>query len=506
MIQGNAALELLERNVDQRPDKTVYICGDRTLSFRELDEHSKNFVRILRDKKVNPGERVLIVLPNVFAFPVAFLGCLLSGVVATAANSALNKESYEYILHDCGARLLVTHPDLAEPVAAANGNIEVLYCDKHGLFEYPATSPAAWKPYQPKEKDLAYMLYTSGSTGNPKGVPHRHQDLLFSCELLGVALLNITADDLIFCTSQFSFTYNLIFGIAYPLFFGAAAILHPARPDAKTVLDILKNRKPTVFASIPSMYAQLILSCTENSLSFPMRLCYSSGESLPAAVFEEWKRLSGLELIEGIGSTESTSAYISNRPGNARPGSAGQPVPGYDVRIVDDEGNTVLSGIEGILHVKGPTIAPYYWNLPRKSAVSMGADGYFRTGDLFVENDGFYYYRGRSDDRIKSGACWVSPVLIENALLSHPSVAECAVASIHIGTLGKPGAFVVLAPGVAIQPELTRELREHLRARLPEHMLPARYEFVSDLPHTPTGKIQRFRLGDSNTPAENSPS
>lgn len=500
VIHGNTALELLERNVDQRPDKTVYLSGDRSLSFRELDEHGKNFGRILHDKKVNPGDRALIVLPNAFAFPVAFLGCLLSGVVAVAANSALNKESYEYILKDCGARLLVTHPGLAEPVAAASGNIEVLYCDEHGLFECPATSPLAWKPYQPAEEDLAYMLYTSGSTGKPKGVPHRHQDLLFSCKLLGAALLNITSDDLIFCTSQFSFTYNLIFGIAYPLFFGAAAILHPARLDAQTVLGILQNRKPAVFASIPSMYAQLILSCTDNSLSFPMRLCYSSGELLPAAVFEEWKRLTGLELIEGIGSTESTSAYISNRPGNARPGSAGQLVPGYTVRIVDDEGNPVPPGTEGILHVKGPTIAPYYWNLPEQSAVSMGADGYFRTGDLFVEKNGFYYYRGRSDDRIKTGACWVSPVLVENALLSHPSVAECAVAAIKIGTLSKPGAFVILAPGVAIKPELTRELREHLRARLPEHMLPAHFEFVSDLPRTPTGKIQRFRLGNPNKP------
>lgn len=500
MIRGNAALELLKRNMDQRPDKTVYICGDRSLSFRELDEQSRNFVRILYDKKVHPGDRVLIVLPNDFAFPVAFLGCLLSGVIAVAANTALNKESYEYILQDCGARLLITHPGLAEPVAAAGGTIEVLYCTEHGLFACPAPSPLDWKPYQPIEKDLAYMLYTSGSTGKPKGVPHRHQDLLFSCKLLGAALLNITPDDLIFCTSQFSFTYNLIFGIAYPLFFGAAAILHPARHDVKTVLAILKNRKPTVFASIPSIYAQLILSCTDNSLGFPMRLCYSSGESLPAAVFEEWKKLSGLELIEGIGSTESTSSYISNRPGNARPGSAGQQVPGYEVRIVDDAGNTVPPGTEGVLHVKGPTIAPYYWNLPEKSAASMGADGYFRTGDLFVENNGFYYYRGRSDDRIKTGACWVSPVLVEDALLSHPSVAECAVASITIGTFSKPGAFVILAPGVAIQPELTRALREHLRARLPEHMLPVRFEFVSELPRTSTGKIQRFRLGNSNKP------
>jgi len=408
MIHGNAALELLKRNVDQRPDKTVYICGDRSLSHRELDEQSKNFVQILRDKQLQHGDRVLIVLPNDFAFPVAFLGCLLSGVIAVAANTALNKEHYAHILQDCGARLMVTHPGLAEPVAAASGNIEVLYCDKHGLFASPAASLGAGGAYQPEKNDLAYMLYTSGSTGKPKGVPHRHQDLLFSCELLGAALLNITTDDLIFCTSQFSFTYNLIFGIAYPLYFGAAAILHPARPDVKTVLDILKNQRPTVFASIPSMYAQLILSCTENSLSFPMRLCYSSGESLPAAMFEEWKRLSGLEPIEGIGSTESTSSYISNRPGNARPGSAGQPVPGYEIRIVDEAGNAVPPGTEGVLHAKGPTIAPYYWNLPEKSAASMGADGYFRTGDLFVEENGFYYYRGRSDDRIKAGACWVT--------------------------------------------------------------------------------------------------
>jgi benzoate-CoA ligase len=493
MSSVNAALELLARNLDRHPGKIAYYCGESSISYLELDEACRRFALLLVERKITPGERVLIVLPDSFAFPVAFLGCLLAGVVAVAASTALREEDFAHILQDSDARLLVTHPELSAPRAAA-GSCDVILCNDQGFFEFPAGTAAGWSPYRPADATIAYMLYSSGSTGKPKGIPHRHRDLLLPCELVGSAILGITTNDVLFSASKFSFAYGLINSLAFPLFFGATAIIHPAKPEPSAILNIILNRRPTIFFSVPTIYAQLILSCAATELILPMRICYSAGESLSSAIFDEWQRLTGLELIDGIGSTEMSYTYISNRPGQARSGSTGQPVPGYCLRLVDENDNDVPSGIEGDLLVKGDTMAPFYWKLPGKSAETMLADGFCRTGDVFAELDGFYYHRGRSDDMIKAGAHWVSPVLVEDALLSHPAVAECAVAAVSAGALVKPGAFVILAPGTVQTPGLVRELREHLMARIPDYMCPARIKFVEDLPRTANGKIQRYRL------------
>jgi benzoate-CoA ligase len=492
----NAAVELLERNLERHPEKTAYFCGEQSLSYRELDKGCRRFALLLHGKGITPGERVLIVLPDTFAFPVAFLGCLLAGVTAVAASTSLNEEEFAHILEDSGARLLVTHPGLAAPRLAAGTSVDVVVCEDHGSFEYTSDSATGLNPYRPAADDVAFMLYSSGSTGKAKGIPHRHQDLLLPCELVGRELLGIATDDVLFSASKFSFAYGLINSLAFPLFFGATAIIHPGKPDPASVLGIIRNRRPTIFFSVPTIYSLIILSCTANQLNLPLRICYSAGEALPAAIFEEWRRLTGLEIVDGIGSTEMTYVYISNRPGQARPGSTGQPVPGYQVRLVDDNGNDVPPGIEGNLLVKGDTMALFYWNLPAKSAETMLEDGFCRTGDVFAERGGFYYHRGRSDDMIKAGAHWVSPVPVEAALLGHPAVVECAVAAVSAGALVKPGAFVILAPGTVKTPGLMRELREHLLARLPDYMCPARFIFVEELPRTATGKIQRFRLRD----------
>jgi benzoate-CoA ligase len=492
----NAAVELLVRNLDRHPQKTAYCCGEQAITYRELDAECRRFALLLHEKRITPGERVLLVLPDMLAFPIAFLGCLLAGVTAVAASTALREEDFAHILEDSGSRLLVTHPGLAAPRQAAGDRVDAVFCDDLGSFDFPTDSATGWDPYQPAADDFAFMLYSSGSTGKAKGVPHRHRDLLLPCELLGDAVLGITTDDVIFSASKFSFAFGLINSLSFPLFFGATAIIHRGKPDPASVLAIIRNRRPTIFFSVPTIYSLIILSCTANRINLPMRICYSAGEALPATIFEEWRRLTGLEIVDGIGSTEMTYVYISNRPGQARPGSAGQPVPGYHVRLVDDNDNDVPTGIEGNLLVKGDTMAPFYWNLPAKSAETMLKDGFCRTGDVFAERDGFYYHRGRSDDMIKVGANWISPVPVEDALLSHPAVAECAVAAVSAGALVKPGAFVILAPGTVRTPGLVRELRKHLLTRIPDFMCPARFTFVEELPRTATGKIQRFRLRD----------
>jgi benzoate-CoA ligase len=302
------------------------------------------------------------------------------------------------------------------------------------------------------------------------------------------------SEDVIFSTSKFSFAYGLINSLALPLRFGATAILYPGKPDPLALFDIFRRHSPSIFFSVPAIYTQIILSCAEGELKLPMRLCCSAGEALPATLFEEWQRLTGLEILDGIGSTEMAYHFVSNLPGRAVAGSAGQLVPGYRARLVDDEGNEVPEGSEGNLLIAGPTRTPCYWNQPEKSAGTFMPDGFVKSGDIFVKRDGLFYFRGRGDDMIKSGASWVSPLIVENALSSHPAVAECAVAAVRVATLMGPGAFVVLTPGTEQSPALARELRSHVMARLPDYMCPLRIRFMAELPRTTTGKIQRFRL------------
>lgn len=490
----NPAACLLSRNRERHPHKAAYLCDRRSISHGELAQACRDFALLLRKRGVAPGERALLVLPDGPAFPVAFLGCLLAGVTAVVAGTTLRGEEIGHILEDSGSRLVVTSPRLPAPLRAAEGGIELIACGDDDTFGRSDASDAAWQPHQPPPDQIAFMQYSSGSTGIPKGIPHRQRDLFLPCDLVGREILGIGEDDLLFSASKLSFAYGLINSLAFPLFFGATAILHGGKPDVATILEIIGRHRPTVFFSVPTIYSQIILSCTADRLHLPLRLCYSAGEALPAAIFHEWRRLTGLELVDGIGSTEMSYVYISNRPGRARAGSAGQAVPGYRLRLVDDEGAPVPSGTMGNLLVKGPTSSPGYWNLPDRSAETMLADGFLRTGDLFVEEEGFYYHRGRSDDMIKAGAHWVSPLPVEEALSGHPAVAECAVVAINAGGLVKPGAFVIPAPGAGRTQGLGRELRRHLLERLPEYMCPVRFTFVDELPRTATGKIQRFRL------------
>jgi benzoate-CoA ligase len=491
---ANAAVELLAPNLAHHPGKVAYFCGERSLSFRELDTASRGFARLLLKEGIKPGERVLIKLPDSLAFPAAFLGCLLAGALAVAISTDTTEEELAYIAEDCGTRLLATHRWLADRRAVINGGIKTIFCGDDALPEDSNSSDDFIAPFQPSAEDLAYMLYSSGATGKPKGVPHRHRSLIQPCDLVGKAMLGITGDDVIFSTGKFSFAYGLINSLAFPLRFGASAVLHPGRPDPCAILDIFERHKPSIFFSVPATYARIVLSQTEPQLHLPMRLCLSAGEALPVPLFEEWRRLTGLDILDGMGSTEMAYHFTCNRPGESVAGSAGRLVPGYRARLVDDNGNDVPAGNDGNLLISGETMSPFYWNLPEKSAETMLPNGYLRTGDICVERNGFFYHRGRSDDLIKTGSHWVSPIVVEEALRTHPAVADCAVAAVSVGNLVKPGAFVVLTPGTEQTPDLAQKLRDHLLARLPAYMFPVRLRFLTELPRTATGKIQRYRL------------
>lgn len=499
MATPNAAVELMRGNLERHPDRIAYICGERNLSYRELDLASRDFARLLAARGIAPGERVVLALPDCLAFPIAFLGCLLTGAIAVAAGSAQRDGDLAHIIADSGARLLVSHREQASSHATLCGGVTQLLCDDRGPLEEAASRDVA--SHQPGEDEFAYLLYSSGSTGRPKGIPHRHASLLLPCRLMGEAVLGLRGNDLIFSTSKLSFCYGLINSLSFPLYFGAGAILHPGKPEAAAVLELIRRHRPTVFFSVPTLFRQLALSCAGERLELPFRLCCSAGEALPPSLFREWRRLTGLELLDGIGASELSHHFICNRPGQALAGSAGRVVPGYRVRLVDERGHDVPPGEEGELLVAGETRAPRYWNLPELSGTTMLANGFTRTGDIFLERDGHYYFRGRSDDLIKVDAQWVAPLLVEEVLAGHPAVAECAVAAVTVGALPRPGAFVVPAPGVAPTPELARELAEYAKARLPDHMRPARYRFLNELPRTSTGKIRRSSLRE-HPPAE----
>ena len=494
MRASNAAVELMAGNLELNPDKIAYFCAGKALSYRELVKGSRRFANQLQKQGITPQERVLVALSDCFAFPVAFLGCLLSGVVAVVVGPDIGRDELAYIIGDCGACLLVSHMKLAVTSSAIGGKVKVIICDDQGPAEDSSTCDDFGSTYQPSFDDFAYMLYSSGATGRPKGIPHHHKSLLLPCDLVGNAVLGINGDDVIFSTSKFFFAYGLINSLAFPLRFGASAILYSGKPDPFAVIDIIRRHKPSIFFSVPTIFTQIILSCTERQMKLPMRFCCSAGEALPGPLFEEWQRLTGLEILDGIGSTEMAYHFISNIPGQAVAGSAGRVVPAYRARLVDDGGNVVPPGSEGNLLISGPTRTPCYWNLPEKSAESILPDGFIKTGDIFVERDGFYYYQGRSDDMIKSGGCWVSPFTVEDALRSHPAVADCAVAAVPVGTINRPGAFVVLIPGTKQTSALAGELRRHIRERLPAYMCPVRFRFMAELPRTSTGKIQRFKL------------
>ena len=495
MSTTNAALELLEHNLRDRPDRTAYICSGRAHAYRELGEGARCLARLLRERGLSPGERVLVALPDCFAFPVAFLGCLLSGAVAVVVNPELDREALAHVANDAGARLRISLEGSAARWPA--GSLEEIACDEVGPLECAGPGLELCDAFQPADSDLAYVLYTSGSTGAPKGVPHRHRSLVLPCDLVGKAVLGLTGEDVIFSTSKCSFAYGLINSLALPLRLGATAILHPGKPDPAAVLELVRRHSPSVFFSVPTLFAQILRSWPEVRQRLPMRLCCSAGEALPAALFKEWQRLTGLEILDGIGSTEMAYHFISNAPGHAVAGSAGRLVPGYRARLVDERGEDVAPGHEGQLLIDGPTRTPGCWSPPDAAAASGALP--LATGDLFVERDGFYYHRGRSDDMIKSAGCWVSPTAVEEVLRGHPVVAECAVVATRVGAFSVPGAFVVLGREVTESPELVGELRRHCRERLPDHMCPARIRFVAELPRTSTGKVQRFKLRERST-------
>jgi benzoate-CoA ligase len=337
------------------------------------------------------------------------------------------------------------------------------------------------------------LLYSSGSTGEPKGAVHRQASLVRTAELFGQGVLGITENDVVYSAAKLFFAYGLGNALSFPLAAGATATLHSARAHPKAVCEILRTHKPTIFCGVPTLFSSLLV-CEELPAreELNLRLCTSAGEALPGEIGRSWAARTGVEIVDGIGSTEMLHIFISNRPGSCHYGTTGKPVPGYKVRIVDESGRDVAHGEMGDLHVSGPSAAACYWNKPEKTKTTFLGE-WVKTGDRFRQDpSGDYLYCGRSDEMLKVSGLWVSPMEVESALISHEAVLEAAVVgALDENELVKPKAFVVVKPGIVQRSGLAGELKEFVKNRLAPYKYPRWIEFVEELPKTATGKIRR---------------
>jgi benzoate-CoA ligase len=407
-------------------------------------------------------------------------------------HTLVGPEELRYYLEDSGAKGLFVHPLFAERLRSALPGHAVIVDE---AWERRVSAATPLLDAAPTHRDdMAFWLYTSGSTGRPKGAVHLQRDMVYSADWYAVPVQGLTMNDRIFSASKMFFAYGLGNSLYCPFRAGACAVLVPERPSAERCLEVIAQERPTLFFAVPTLYAA-ILAVPEAEKRYDLsslRLAVSAGEALPAELYRRFREQFGVEILDGLGSTEMLHVFITNRAGEVRPGSSGRLVPGYRARIVDENGADVPRGGTGNLWVSGPSAAAFYWRKAEQTRRTMRGE-WLVTGDKYRQDaDGFYWYCGRADDMLKVGAQWVSPMEVEAALIAHPAVLECAVVAATDGQgLTYPKAFAVLRPGCAATAE---ELQAFLRDALPRFKTPREILFVAELPKTPTGKIQRFKL------------
>ncbi len=495
---------MIERNAGRR-SKVAFIDDAGQYTFGELAERVDRFGSGLQAMGLEMEDRVLLALTDTIDFPTAFLGAIKAGIVPVTVSTLLTAKDYEYMLADSRAKALVVSEHLVPQFAPLLGSMPFL---KHiivsgtrapgyiALKDVLAMGSSRLVPAGTTSDDACCWFYTSGSTGPPKAAVHVHSSMTTTAEFYAKRVLGVTERDVLFSAAKLSFAYGLGNAQTFALATGATAVLMAERPTPASVFKRLAEWKPTIFYAVPTLFAHMLASPDlpkKNALA--LRLCVSAGEALPAELGKRWKERVGVDILEGIGSTEMLHMYISARPGEVRYGATGKPVPGYEVRLVDEQGSPVRRGELGELQVSGPTSAAYYWNNREKSR-STFVGHWFRSGDKFKQDeDGYFIYAGRSDDMMKVSGLYVSPAEVEAALVSHEAVLEAAVVGHEDGnSLIKPKAFVVLREGQSPSEALKATMQQHIKDRLAPYKYPRWIEFVNELPRTATGKIQRFKL------------
>lgn len=492
----NVASELLDENAAVRGDKVAIYCGEEKVTYKKVLENANKFANVLKGLGVKPSERVMIVLPDSPMFVYAFLGSIKYGACPVPVNTMLGEKDYEFMLENSEARALVTWQRSKASMARPKHFCYKLFTDS-ALDNLMRSAPSEADTYPSKRDDTAFWLYSSGSTGKPKGVPHKHIDLIHSADNYGKKVLNLQERDVCFSVSKLFFAYGLGNGLNFPFRFGASTVLLSSAPGPESVMETVETFRPTVFFGVPTQYNSVLKKMEGRDVFSSVRLCLSAGEALPPEVFKRWKETTGLEILDGIGSTEALHIFISNMTGVVKPGTSGRVVPGYEAKVVDDDGKEVPEGEPGQLVIRGESVTRGYWKRPDDNAEKFLPGGWFKTGDMYTNEKGCFTYHGRGDDMLKVGGIWVSPVEIENVLIQHEAVNEAAVVGHEVEGLSKAFGYISLNNDYidrSGRDGLTDELLQFVSERLPKYKWLRGVYFVEELPKTATGKIQRFRL------------
>ena len=506
---------------EQSASSVAIVYENARITYGELREQTLKTAAVLARLGITPGERVALLLNDSPEFIASFIAICSSKAIAVPINMGLRLEEQRAILNDCTARLAIVEPDMCNSLqtgvqeglrelkqivvvsrvenSRASGNQQndapEIFDFRQLIQECPAIAPDSFA--EPDENEAAFILYTSGSTGEPKGAVHCQSDIFYTNETFCNEVLGLGPGDRIFSSSRLPFAYGLGNSFTFPLLNGVTTILCREKPTPEVINLVFSQYKPTIFFAVPVVYNLLLESHRKgNELDCSsLRLCISAGEALPAQLGEDWERTLGVEVLDGIGSTEMLHMFMSNHSGDVRYGSSGKLLKGYDARLLDQDGEPTPEGEEGNLWVRGRSAARGYWKKEEATNRTF-VDGWVRTGDLYMRDaDEFWFHRGRSDDCFKSSGQWVSPVEVEGAVLRHQSVSRAAV----VEDFDKDGlpcacAFIICADNAVSLDQVEAELRALLKESLPRFKQPRRYVFVDELPYTATGKIQRFKL------------
>jgi benzoate-CoA ligase family protein len=499
----NAADYFVDRNIREgRGEKTAIRCGTNEFSYGEIQAGVNRFGNALKSLGVRMEERIALLMLDTERFPQAFFGSIKMGAIPICLNTLMRPKDYEYFLNDSRARILVIDAHLLPSIEPIRKNLKFL---QH-VIVVNGDAPAGdlqlstlWAGQseqldcaETKPDDACFWLYSSGSTGLPKGTVHLHRDMVYSCETYGKQVLGVKEQDVCFSAAKLFFAYGLGNGLYFPFSVGATAVYLPDRPTPEAVFQTIKENKPTLFYGVPTLYASMLEA--EGELT-GVRLCVSAGEALPADILKRWRERFQVDIIDGIGSTELVHIFISNYPNDIHPGSTGRLVPGHEAKIVDEQMQEVPQGEVGTLLVKSGSAAAYYWNKREKTQQTM-LGPWLNTGDkFFMDDQGLFFYAGRTDDMLKVGGIWLSPIEVEACIIAHPAVLECAVvAATDPENLVKPKAYVVLKSGHQPSDDLANEIKLHVKNTLAPYKYPRWVEFIDELPKTATGKIKRFKL------------
>ncbi|GKT08520.1 benzoate-CoA ligase family protein [Desulforhabdus sp. TSK] len=506
--QFNMVSLLLERHIENgRGNRIAIYFKDERITYQDVYRLTNQTGNALSKLGVQKGDRVLMMMHDSPDFIAVFFGAMKIGAVPVPLNILTTPADLQYFIIDSEATVLVVEEDLLSKIADLSVSQTKLkrivvrgksVGDHPSLGQIQSEASPALDVYPTTPTDHSYWLYTSGTTGKPKGVIHLHKDLVYAVETYGHHVLDFKPDNIVHGVPRLFFSYGLNMGLYLPFYYAAAVVLDEQRPLPENTLNNLQKYRPTMFFSVPTAYAQMLQALDEKKLqpdfSF-LRYCTSAGEALPGPIYKRWVDRFKVEILDGLGSSEVSWIYISNHPGKVKIGCSGTLLKGYQVKILDDDLAEVPMGQTGDLWVTSESLAVGYWNKPEQNKETF-RDGWMKTGDVVsIDEEGYFHYSGRSNDTLKVSGIWVSPLEVEATLLDHPAVAQCAVvAKRDEEDLIKPKAFIVLNKGFTPGDDLGKELQKFVKDRLAPYKYPRWVEFTAELPMTATGKIQRFKL------------